>query len=617
MATIADQINQAVRLHQSGNLAQAEALYRQILQADPRHAPALHLLGSLAHQTGHHDAAVALIGQAIAINPLASIFHFNLGLVHKKLRHWTEAAACFQQALQINPQHVDASIYLGQVFIEQGQLAEAIECHRQALYINPNHSGLHVNMGNAYVAKGLLDEAEECFRQALAVDRYHAGAHLNLGNTLLDQGRLDKALASYQNALAANPSLHDAHSNLVYTLHFCPDLEPADLLKEHRRWNQLYAQPLAKFLQPHDNDKAPERRLRIGYLSPELRAHPVGRFLLPLLQNHDQANFEIFCYSAVQVPDQVTDHCRAHADVWRDCQAASDEQIAGMIRQDRIDILVDLTMHMAGRRLLVFARKPAPIQVCYLAYCGTTGLDTMDYRFTDPYLDPPAHERFYTEKSIHLPETYWCYHPLVKTPEVATPPALVAGQVTFGCLNNFCKVTSPTLESWALLLSQVPNSRLILFAGAGRHRERVRGVFANHDVAAERIQFMSGVPLAEYFRFYGDIDIALDPFPYGGGTTTCDALWMGVPVVSLAGAAAVGRGGLSILSNIGLPELVASSIEEYIRIAVKLARDLPRLAEVRAGLRERMLQSPLMNAPRFARNVEAAYRAMWRAWCAV
>ena len=274
-------------------------------------------------------------------------------------------------------------------------------------------------------------------------------------------GEAGRSVACYRRALELKPDFAAAHSNLVYTQIFCPGYDAQTLYEEHRRWNQQHAAPLAKFIQPHLNDRSPDRRLRIGYVSPDFRCHPVGRFLLPLLESHDHESFEIFCYASVRIPDAMTDRCRAHADVWRDVLGLSDEQVADAIRQDRIDILVDLTMHMANNRLLVFARKPAPVQVTYLAYCGTTGLGTMDYRLTDPYLDPPGQdERFYCEQSIRLPETYWCYRPAIETPPVNALPALEAGHVTFGCLNNFCKVTPPTLAAWSRLLQAVPGSQV-------------------------------------------------------------------------------------------------------------------------------------------------------------
>ena len=284
--------------------------------------------------------------------------------------------------------------------------------------------------------------------------------------------------------------------------------------------------------------------------------------------------------------------------------------------EDQVDILVDLTMHLGNSRLPAFARKPAPVQATYLAYCGTTGLSAIDYRLTDPYLDPPGHDpAIYTEQSVHLPETYWCYRPAIDTPPVAPPPAAHCGYITFGCLNNFCKASAPALTAWARILRELPGSRLLLHAHPGPHRDRVAEFFEREGVARQRIEFLEFLPLAEFYRVHERIDVVLDPFPYGGGTTTCDALWMGVPVVSLAGHTAVGRGGLSILSNLGLAALVAADVEGYINLAVALARDPARLGALRNTLRARMQASPLMNTPRFARNVEACYRRMWRQWC--
>jgi predicted O-linked N-acetylglucosamine transferase (SPINDLY family) len=339
--------------------------------------------------------------------------------------------------------------------------------------------------------------------------------------------------------------------------------------------------------------------------------------MVPLLENHDHSALEIFCYSDVRSPDVLTEALRASSDVWRETWSLDDPQLADLIREDRIDVLVDLTLHMALNRLLVFARKPAPVQVTYLGYVSTTGLETMDYRLTDPYLDAPGRgDEHYTERSIRLPETYWCYRPGIQTPDASPLPALAAGHITFGCLNNFCKATEPTLEAWCRLLHAVPNSRLILHSSQGSHRERITSFLSERRLDPARVQLVAFLPGYKYFEQYQQIDIALDPFPYGGGTTTCDALWMGVPVVTFAGETGVSRGGLSLLSNLQLPELAAHTAEEYVRIAAELARDLNRLKTLRAELRQKMQQSPIMDAPRFARNVEAAYRQMWTNWCA-
>ena len=366
---------------------------------------------------------------------------------------------------------------LGFALWSQRKLDEAAACCRRATELKPGYPEAHNNLGIVLYDQGKLDEAVACYRRALELKPDYAEAHNNLGTALKDQGMLEDAVACYRRALELKPDYTKAHTDLVYVQMFCSGYDARTLYEEHRRWNREHAAPLAKFIQPLPNDRSPDRRLRVGYVSPDFWNHPVGRFLLPLLESHDHASFEIFCYASVVLPDAITDRCRAHADVWRDVLGLSDEQVALAIRQDRIDILVDLTMHMRDSRLLVFARKPAPVQVTYLAYCGTTGLSTMDYRLTDPYLDPPGQdERFYSEQSIRLPETYWCYRPAIETPPVNALPAVKAGHVSFGSLNNFCKVTSPTLAAWSRILQEVPGSRLFLHARAGSHRDRVRGV---------------------------------------------------------------------------------------------------------------------------------------------
>jgi predicted O-linked N-acetylglucosamine transferase (SPINDLY family) len=302
--------------------------------------------------------------------------------------------------------------------------------------------------------------------------------------------------------------------------------------------------------------------------------------------------------------------------MWRNAALRTDEELAEMIRQDQIDILMDLSLHMAHNRLRVFARKPAPVQATYLGYCASTGLEAIDYRLSDPYLDPPESDlSLYSETTIRLPETYWCYGCAGPTPEPSPPPSAAAGYITFGCLNNFAKASWAALDLWADVLAAVPNSRMIIHAYPGPHLDDVRQRFARKGVHPDRLEFLAKQPWQQYIATYGRIDIALDPLPWGGGITTCDALWMGVPVVSLVGQTAVGRGGKSILSNIGLGELAARRPRQYVQTAAALAESPTRLAELRGNLRQRMLTSPLMNARKFARNVEGAYRDMWRRWC--
>jgi predicted O-linked N-acetylglucosamine transferase (SPINDLY family) len=351
-------------------------------------------------------------------------------------------------------------------------------------------------------------------------------------------------------------------------------------------------------------------------VSADLRDHVVGWNLLPLLLSRDPAFAELFCYSDVLSPDGMTDKLRACFDVWRHTAGLSHARLAELVQRDAIDILVDLSLHTAGNRLLAFARKPAPIQVTYLGYCGTTGMDSIDYRISDPHMDPAdADLTCYAETTVRLPQSYWCYRPGGPTPEVAALPADARGRITFGCLNNFAKVSPGALDAWAGILLRVPRSRLLLHVPPGDYREKTLARLIHRGVAREALEFLPRQPWDQYVQVYNSMDIALDPFPFGGGITSCDALWMGVPLVSLAGKTAVGRGGASILNNIALPELLAQDVDQYVRIAAELANDLPRLRHLRTRLRTRMQDSPLMDAPAMAKDLEQAYRRMWVRWC--
>jgi protein O-GlcNAc transferase len=568
--------------HRNGRLAEAETIYRQVLAHRPGHSEPWQFLGILAAQAGRPGVAVELIRRAVALDPR-------------------------------NP---GAFSDLGNALQACGRLDEAMAAHRRALEIEPAFVKAYNNLGGALRAAGRLDEAIDACREALRLEPHFASAHNNLGNYLKDQGRLDLAVECYRKAVALEPAAAGFHSNLAYTVCFLPSCDAGGILAESLRWEEQHAQPLARSISPHANEPTPDRKLRIGYVSPDFRTHVVGWNLLPLLREHDRRQFEIFCYANVVFPDALTEQFRGLSDQWRDIAGVADARVAEIIRADRIDILVDLTLHMAYNRLPVFARKPAPVQATYLGYCGTTGLKTIDYRLSDPYLDPPGTDlSCYREATVRLPRSYWCYQPGGPSPELSPAPLATTGRPTFGCLNDFAKVSPEALELWIEILRLVPESRLLLHVLEGRCRERILEQFARRGLAEDRIEMVGRKPWPEYVRELQRIDVALDPFPYGGGITTCDALWMGVPVVSFSGRTAVGRGGRSILSNIGLPELIAETSGQYLEIAVALAGDLPRLNALRSSLRERLEASPLRNAKGFARDVEAAYRGMWREWC--
>ena len=600
--------------YRTGNLAAAGALCRQLLAAYPDHPEVLNVLALIARRTGRSSEALALIEQALAASATAASCHATRGHILVDLGRIHEAIASYQFAIRLKPDEPETFLGLGIAWRAVNENAAAIEAYRQAIRLQPSFAKAHNNLGNVLIAQDEWEEGAAAYRAALRFDPRDAFAMNNLGNALRELGQLDAAIESYRGCVALDPHQAALHSNLVYSVLFHPAYGQSAIEGEQQLWNERHATPLRVHLTPHPNERSPHRRLRIGYVSPNFRAHVVGDNLLPLLQEHDRSGFEIYCYSDTR-PDELTPRFRALADQWRETGTLSDEQLAAQIRRDGIDLLVDLTLHMAQNRLLAFARKPAPVQLSFAGYPGPTGLDTMDYRLTDPQLDPPDVPRSSTREEPYRLESFWCFAPHDSDVPVNPLPALVNGQVTFGCLNNFSKVNDRVLALWSRILGRMGDARILILSPPGEHRETIRASFASQGISRERVDFIPKQSRADYLAVHHRIDVLLDTFPYNGHTTTLDGLWMGVPVVSLAGDSPVARGGLSILTNAGLPELVARDAAEYVRIAVELARDLGRLAALRSMLRPRLQASLLMDAPRFARQVEAAYLEMWRRWC--
>jgi predicted O-linked N-acetylglucosamine transferase (SPINDLY family) len=600
-------------LHEKGAVAEAIAAYRQALTLRPEMAEAHHNLGAGLRQTGQPDEAASALRRAIALRPENRDAQAMLGAVLTDLERHDQAIAALNKALEMGVRTPQVYNNLGLSQRGKGDLPAAAAAFEKAIQLGPEMMEPYNNLGITLYAMGRLDDSIAALRKAIST-RDEPYIHSNLGNSLRDAGELDEAIAAYRRATTAQDFI--AYGNLLVALYFHPDYDSQRLYDEHATWARRYVQQLGPPRSEHENDRNPDRRLRIGYFSHRLGNRPIGRLFLPMLTDRDRGNFEIYCYCDDASDDHITRQLRTHVDTWRNTGALSDEAVADLVRRDKVDILVDLTMHMRGSRLLAFARKPAPVQMTYLAYAGTTGVRAIDYRLTDSLLDPPDRDDLvYFERSVRLPRTYWCIAEPPEAPAVPQFPTGPSGPITFGCLNSYFKVTPAALSTWSGILREVPNSRIVIHAGEGSHREKANGIFAAAGVDPHRVRFVGAVPLEAYFRQYRQIDICLDPFPYPGGTTTLDALWMGVPTVTLAGQTAHSRGGLSILTNVGLEDLVATSVGQYARIAVKLAADLPRLAELRATLRERMRSSPLMNGPQFARDVEAGYRQMWRAWC--
>ena len=641
--------DQAIEHHRQGRLRKAQELYRQALALEPQRADIAESLAQLMFQLGDLPSATQALQQAVSNAPQVARLYANLGVVLTRQGRSDEAVAAYRQALTIRPDLAEAANNLGHALVNLGRIDEAIDAFRQAEFYHPRQPEIQLNLAGALHQKGREQEAIDCCNKALAMRPEFAAAYNVLGNIHYVGGRLDQSLEAYQNAAKFSPDsavavdnhamvLMDAGrldetiavyrdalqrrsdpglaGNLLYRLHFHPAYDRKRLFEEHTRWRQTYAEPLKSQIGPHTNDRSPQRRLRIGYCTAGLGNHPQGRLLLPLISNHDRQQFEIVCYCAAPREDHVTQAISRRVDLWRPTTGMNEAQVAQLVVQDRIDILVDLSLHAVAGHILTFAFKPAPIQVTYLGYCSTTGLDTIDYRLSDRFLDPSDRgDEYYSERTVRLTNSFWCYPMPPEAPPIGALPALANEFVTFGCLNDFAKVTSQQLELWSGVMRQIPRSRLILHAKEGSHRQRVLGQLARAGVAPDRVRFEGPVSLAQYFQLYNKIDIALDSFPYAGGTTTLDALWMGVPVISKSGDTAVSRAGLSILSNLGQPDLVAADDNGYVKIAVELARDPSRLGQLRLSLREQMRISPLMDATRFVRDLEAAFRQMWVQWC--
>jgi protein O-GlcNAc transferase len=601
-----------------GRPEEAMAACRQAIAVNPGYADAYSKLGMALRERGQAEEAIAAFGQAIDLDPGHAEAWCNLGVALRDKGQLEAAMAAHRKTIALNPNIAEAHYNLANELREAGQLAEAAAAYQRAARLRPKHPETHYNLGVTLRDLGQLDAAVTHYRQAIALRPNYPEAQNNLGVALADQGKLEEAIAAHGKAIALRPDFVEAHSNLVYVLEFHPGYDARAMADERSRWNRRHAEPLKTHVQPPVNERDPERRLRIGYVSPDFRNHVVGRNMLPLFRHHDRSQFDVFCYADLTTADRWTEEFRRLAGTFRVVTKMTHEALATQIRADRIDVLVDLALHMAGNRMLVFARKPAPVQVTFAGYPGSTGLRAIDYRLSDPYLDPPGmDESVYSEQTLRLPDSFWCYDPLENWDiPVSSLPARETGRVTFGCLNNFCKVNDEVLALWAQVLQQVAGSRLLLLAPAGSHRQRTVARFGQEGLAPERVEFVAYQPRRKYLEQYHRIDIGLDTFPYNGHTTSLDSFWMGVPVVTWVGRTAVGRAGWSQLCNLGMPELAGQTAAEFVRIAAMLAGDLRQLEHMRATLRQRMAQSRLMDGPHFARHIEAAYRQMWRTWCA-
>ena len=618
--TIPQAIEAALEHHRAGRLSDAEAIYRKILAVEPQNPDALHLLGYIAYQVGKYDPAIELIGRAVQIEPNNAQYQHSLGNALAIRGLLDQAIAHLTRAIELCPQDFAMVNNLANCLAGAGRREESAQRFEQVLALNPELAEGHNNYSIVLKDLGRIGQAVEHARRASELNGNLSKVWNTLALALHANGRYNEAIDALRQALVIQPDYIRAHSNLLLMLHYTT-MDPAALLAEHLAWVQRHAPghesvPRPPVREPRD----PQRVLRIGYVSGDFHEHVVSYFLRPILAHHDKNRFEIFAYSDTIHPDSTTAAMASSVHTWRSIVGVSDDAVAQLIRADGIDILVDLCGHTHGERLPIFVRRPAPIQVTYLGYPDTTGLSTIDYRLTDSFADPPGlTERWHAEKLIRMPHSAWCY-PLPRAlPEASEAPSLAAGYVTFGSLNALAKLSDMTLDLWAKILEAMPNARLLIKAIGledADTRELLAGRLIDRGISSDRFDLLGKTRLnIDHLTTYHRLDIALDTFPYHGTTTTLEALFMGVPVISLAGQTHCSRVGASMLTNVGLGELVAESTEQYVAIATEVAKNPEQLKALRQGLRERVAACPICNAPAFVRDLEGLYRQMWRDLC--
>jgi predicted O-linked N-acetylglucosamine transferase (SPINDLY family) len=597
---------------------QAASHAQRSVQLDENRAVSHCFLALSLAELGRYAEALPAAQRAVALDPNFIDAHSALSEMLRTLGDPTGAEREARAAIALNPALLPPRLLLGQALWKQNRLPEAAAEFERVVQMDPANPAAQAGLAGVCHAQARLTESVNHARRAIELDPGNFRVLNTLGNTLRNQGRLTEALAVYRRALEIFPNYLAVHDNLLAALHFDADHSPEQILQEHLAWSERHELPLIPAHVQHANTRDPARRLRVGYVSPNFCDHAIGRMLLPVVQAHDHQQIEVIFYSDCVRADGMTLQFKACADAWHETAALTHDQLATRIREDRIDILVDLTVHLAGSRLLAFARQPAPIQVTHMGYPATTGMRSIQYRITDIHLDPIGKtEAFNTEELIRLPHSFWCFAREDNLPPCGEPPVTQAGHITFGSLNNPSKVMRQTAELWSRVLHAVPNSTLMLlvydYSGVN---EYFYELFEEFGIPRERQIQVRQRPRPQYLELYQQIDIVLETMPYNGHNTSCDALLMGVPVITLPGVTSVSRAGLSFLRNIGLDELVATSADDFIRIASELATDLSRLKMLRAELRDRLLSSPLFDGRDHAAALEQAYRTMWTRLCA-
>lgn len=611
----------ALAHHQAGHLDKAEEFYRAALRERPDHPQANNNMAVLMRAMRRWDDALEYYDRAVKATPDDPQIYNNMSCVFSDLGRQMDAWKVIRAAIMLRPDYAEAWFNLGNVLRDLGAREQAKLAYSRAIRLQPNDGHVYSNLGDVHKSQSNLTLAALSYQKALQLAPHLPQPYVNLGEVLKEQGRVTEAITLFQQALEKHSTLSLLHSNLLFALHYSPHVPPEIIARAHRHWGERHAASLAPAQPyPFTNVPNPHRRLRVGYVSPDFCGHAVSCFLEPLIRHHDRSAVEIFAYPISRRTDATTARFQAMAGHWNPLVMLTDEEAAARIRADRIDILVDVAGHTADCRPLIFARRAAPVQISWLGYPDTTGITEMDYRLTDAVADPPGDsDAWHTERLERLPNGFLAFRPSVDAARPAAAPFHANGHVTFGSFNNNSKITPEVVALWARLLQIVPTARLILKSRSFADKttiEHYSNQFKTHGISGDRFDLLpQTVEQSDHLRVYDRIDIALDPFPYNGTTTSCEALWMGVPVVTLTGRHHVSRVTASILTRCGLQELIAADADSYVAIAASLANDPARLDALRGGMRQRLQGSPLCDHDGFAAQVENAYRRMWAEWC--
>ena len=610
-------IDEGNGLEDAGELSGAEALYRRATGVAPGHARAWLNLGIVLAAKGDEQAAAGAYESVLAIDRQHANGNYNYARLAFLQRDYPRAEALARTALQAKADFPQALVVLSNALEAQDKLTESADALEAAARLQPDDAGIWFNLAVLMLEMDRKERAEAAVRRLLELDPEHPAGLGMLGRLLREHDFPQPVLQLLRGAIRNDPDDLVYQSQELMLLNYVEDLPAAQVHARHVAFGErLEARTPARF-ERFEGDRDPERRLRVGFLSGDLHTHPVALFLLPLLEQLDRAAVRVTCYSTGRKSDGFTERLRAHAEHWIDARDMSDESLADAINADGIDILMDLSGHTSSPRLGVLSQRPAPVQASWLGYLNSTGLKCIDYRLSDARCDPIERSQpLHTERLLLLPDSQWCYRPWVDSTLQPLPPCQRNGYVTFGSFNSSAKLTQATLLRWAALLKRLPDARLrIGDVPSERRRVVVARVLTEAGVDSARFEFLPRVDTSQYYDLVGSVDIALDSFPYGGGTTTLDALWMGVPVVATVGDLPVSRSAASVLSALGMDDWIAPSIEHFVEVAAARAADHAGIAHQRLTLRSRLEASPLTDPARFARNMEAAFRQMWRTYC--